>query len=292
MIAAAFDYIAPKSLPEALRALADSGDDAKLLAGGHSLLPLLKLRLAAPKLLVDLSKIPALSSISEQGGNIVLGALTTHYQIESSALLAKKCPLLTQTASVIGDVQVRNRGTIGGSLAHADPSADWPAAMLAVGAELKIIGPKGERQVAADSFFVGPMTTVIEATEILTEIRVPVSVRRSGSAYLKAAQQASGFAVVGIAVSLRVDNKGSCEEIGIGVTGLTDKPFRAQATERQLRGSKVTLKLIEAAAAHVADGVDPLEDLHANAQYRGHLARVYTSRAIQAAAKKALGRLS
>jgi aerobic carbon-monoxide dehydrogenase medium subunit len=164
--------------------------------------------------------------------------------------------------------------------------------MLAVGAELKIIGPKGERQVAAASFFVGPMTTVIEATEILTEIRVPVSVRRSGSAYLKAAQQASGFAVVGIAVSLRVDNKGSCEEIGIGVTGLTDKPFRAQATERQLRGSKVTLKLIEAAAAHVADGVDPLEDLHANAQYRGHLARVYTSRAIQAAAKKALGRLS
>lgn len=292
MIAAAFDYVAPKSLPEALRALTDYGDDAKLLAGGHSLLPLLKLRLAAPKLLVDLSKIPALSSISEQGGNIVLGALTTHYQIESSALLAKKCPLLTQTASVIGDVQVRNRGTIGGSLAHADPSADWPAAMLALGSELKVIGPKGERRVAADSFFVGPMTTVIEANEILTEIRVPVTARRSGSAYLKAAQQASGFAVVGIAVSLRVDSKGSCEEIGIGVTGLSDKPFRAQATEKQLRGSKVTLKLIEAAAAHVADGVDPLEDLHANAQYRAHLARVYASRAIQAAAKKALGRLS
>jgi carbon-monoxide dehydrogenase medium subunit len=292
MITTAFDYIAPKSLPEALRALADNGDDAKLLAGGHSLLPLLKLRLAAPKLLVDLSKIPGLSSISEQGNDIVLGALTTHYQIESSALLAKKCPLLTQTASMIGDVQVRNRGTIGGSLAHADPSADWPAAVLAVGAELKIIGSKGERRVAADSFFVGPMTTVIEANEILTEIRVPVSARRSGSAYLKAAQQASGFAVVGIAVSLRFDSKGSCEEIGIGVTGLSDKPFRAQATEKQLRGSKVTLKLIEAAAAHVADGVDPLEDLHANAQYRAHLSRVYASRAIQAAAKKALGRLS
>ena len=292
MIPAAFDYIAPKSLNEALRALAESGEDAKLLAGGHSLLPLLKLRLAAPKLLVDLSKISGLNSISQQGDNIVIGALATHYQIESSQLLSKKCPLLPQTARAIGDVQVRNRGTIGGSLAHADPSADWPAAMLALGAELKITGPKGERRVAAEDFFVGPMTTVIEANEILTEIRVPISARRSGSAYLKAAQQASGFAIVGVAVSLRVDAKGRCEEIGIGVTGLNDKPFRARGTENQLRGNKLAAKLIEASASQVADGIDPLEDLHANAQFRAHLARVYASRAIQAAAKMALGRLS
>ena len=292
MIPAAFDYIAPTSLAEALHALAENGEDAKLLAGGHSLLPLLKLRLAAPKLLVDLSRISGLNSISQQGDSIVIGALATHYQIESSELVNKKCPLLPQTARAIGDVQVRNRGTIGGSLAHADPSADWPAAMLALGAELKITGPRGERRVGAEDFFVGPMTTVIEANEILTEIRVPIAARRSGSAYLKAAQQASGFAIVGVAVSLRVDAKGRCEEIGIGVTGLNDKPFRARATENQLRGNKLAAKLIEASAAQVADGIDPLEDLHANAQFRAHLARVYASRAIQAAAKKALGRLS
>src|SRR5262245_48292664 len=193
---------------------------------------------------------------------------------------------------MIGYVQVRNRGTIGGSLAHADPCADWPAAMLALGAELKITGPKGERQVACEEFFVGPMTTVMEATEILTEIRVPVAIRRSGSVYLKAAQQASGFAIVGVAVSLRADSKGRCEEIGIGVTGLGDKPFRAQAAEKQLRGNKLTLKLIGASATHVADGIDALEDIHANAEFRAHLARVYASRALQAAVKKALGRLA
>ena len=171
MIPAAFDYIAPQSLDEAVRALAAHGEEAKLLAGGHSLLPLLKLRLANPKLLIDLSKIPGLSNISQQDDKIVVGALATHYQIESSELLKTKCPLLPQTARAIGDVQVRNRGTIGGSLTHADPSADWPAAILALGGELKLSGPKGERQIAAEEFFLGTMTTAIEPTEILTEIR-------------------------------------------------------------------------------------------------------------------------
>src|SRR5262245_57462978 len=174
MIPAAFDYIAPQSLEEAVRALADYGEEAKLLAGGHSLLPLLKLRLANPKLLIDLSKVPGLSGIGQQDDKIVVGALTTHYLIESSDLLKTKCPLLPQTARTIGDVQVRNRGTIGGSLAHADPSADWPAAILALGGELKLSGPKGQRQIAAEEFFLAPMTTAIEPTEILTEIRVPL----------------------------------------------------------------------------------------------------------------------
>jgi carbon-monoxide dehydrogenase medium subunit len=290
MIPAAFDYIAPQSLDEAVRALAAGGEEAKLLAGGHSLLPLLKLRLANPKLLIDLTRIPDLSNISQQDDKIVVGALATHYQIESSELLKAKCPLLPQTARAIGDVQVRNRGTIGGSLTHADPCADWPAAILALGGELKLSGPNGERRIAAEEFFLGIMTTAIEPTEILTEIRVPVSSRRCGSAYLKMAQQASGFAVVGIAVWLRVDTKGRCEDIGVGVTGLSKKPFRAHAAEARLRGNKLTPKLIEEGAAQVTEGSDPLEDLHASAKFRAHLAQVYTSRALQEAVKRSVGR--
>jgi aerobic carbon-monoxide dehydrogenase medium subunit len=289
MIPAAFDYIAPRSLAEAVRALADHGEDAKILAGGHSLLPLLKLRLASPKLLIDVSRISGLSTISEQDDTIVIGALATHYQIESSALLKKKAPLLAETAREIGDVQVRNRGTIGGSLAHADPSADWPAAILALGGKLKVMGPKGERSLDAEQLFLGPMTTALEANEILTEIRVPALQRRGGTAYLKMPQQASGFAIVGVAVSLRVDAKGSCEEIGIGVTGLSDKPFRARAVEERLLGNKLTAKLIDTSAAHVTDGIEPLEDIHAGAQFRAHLARIYATRAIQQAAKQTAG---
>lgn len=287
MIPAAFDYIAPKSLDEAMRALAAHGEDAKLLAGGHSLLPLLKLRLANPSLLIDLGKIPGLSGINEEDGKIVVGALATHYQIESSELLKKRSPLLPETARRIGDVQVRNRGTIGGSLTHADPAADWPAAILALGGELELRGSKGKRTLRAEQFFLGPMTTAIETNEILTEIRVPISSRRSGGAYHKMAQQASGFAIVGVAVSVRLDSKGRCEQIGIGVTGLSDKAFRARAAEERLRGNKLTAKLIEESVGRVADGIEPLEDLHADGQFRAHLARVYAARAIQEAVKRA-----
>jgi len=202
----------------------------------------------------------------------------------------KRCPLLCQTARAIGDVQVRNRGTIGGSLTHADPCADWPAAILALRGELKFSGLKGVRSLAAEKFFLGPLTTEIEPTEILTEIYVPVSSRRSGSAYVKMAQQASGFAIVGVAAWLKVGQKGRCEDVGVGVTGLSAKPFRAQAVEERLRGNKLTPKLIESSASQVAEGSDPLEDLHASAEYRAHLARVYTSRAIQEAARRASGR--
>jgi carbon-monoxide dehydrogenase medium subunit len=290
MIPASFDYIAPQTLDEAVRALASHGDEAKLLAGGHSLLPLLKLRLAYPKVLIDLSKISGLSGIVQQNDKIIVGALNTHYQIEASELLKRNCPLLPQTARMIGDIQVRNRGTIGGSLTHADPSADWPATILALGGEMKVTGPKGDRSVAAEEFFIGPMTTAIEVTEILTEIRLPVLPRRSGSAYLKMAQQASGFALVAVAAWLRVDRLGRCEDIGIGVTGLSAKPFRARAVEERLRGNKLASKLIQASASQVAEGSDPLEDLHASAEFRAHLASVYTSRAIQEAARRALGR--
>ena len=289
MIPAAFDYVVPQTLDEAVRTLAAHGEDAKILAGGQSLLPLLKQRLVQPKLLIDLVEMSALSGIGQQDDKIVIGALTTHYQIESSELLKKKCPLLPQTARAIGDVQVRNRGTIGGSLSHADPAADWPAAILALGAELTLRGPKGERRIGAEEFFLGAMTTAIEPTEILTEICVPVASRRAGSAYQKMAQRASGFAIVGVAVSLKMAAQGICQDIRIGVTGLSDKAFRAHPVEERLRGNKLVARLIEASVATVADGVDPLEDLQAGAQFRAHLARVYAARAIQEAAK-AIGR--
>ncbi|HXG53053.1 MAG TPA: xanthine dehydrogenase family protein subunit M [candidate division Zixibacteria bacterium] len=287
MIPAAFDYLAPRTLEEALEALAAHGEDARLLAGGQSLLPLLKLRLARPKLLVDLRKISGLDGAERRNDRLCIGALATHYKIESSAALAKSGRLLVETAGVIGDLQVRNLGTIGGSLVHADPGSDWPAAILALGGELLMHGPAGERRIRAEDFFLGPMTTAIGPREILTEIQVPAAQRRSGSAYFKARQRASGFALVGVAVALRVDSKGSCEEIGIGVTGLADRPFRARAAEERLRGEKLAPRLIEEAAARVADGVEPLSDLHGSAEFRSHLARIYGARAIRAAAQRA-----
>jgi carbon-monoxide dehydrogenase medium subunit len=250
----------------------------------------MKLRLANPKLLIDLGKIPGLGEIRQENDRIIVGALATHYQIESSELLKKKCPLLPQTAAVIGDVQVRNRGTIGGSLSHADPSADLPAAILALGAELKLRGPKGDRSVAAEKFFFGPMSTAVELAEILTEISVPSFERRCGSAYLTMAQQASGFAIVGVAAWVKVGGQNRCEDIGIGVTGLSDKPFRAHGVEESLRGKKLTPKLIDESASHITTGIDPLADLHVSAEFRAHLAQVYTARAIQEAAKRVRGR--
>lgn len=287
MIPASFDYLAPKSLDEALSVLGARGEDAKLIAGGHSLLPLMKLRLANPKVLIDIGRIRNLNEIRAAKDHMVVGALATHFQIESSALLQKNCPLLPQTARTIGDVQVRNRGTIGGSVVHADPAADWPAAILALGGRLKLRGRTGERMIDAEKFFLGPMTTAIEASEILTEIHLPMAPRRSGYSYGKMAQQASGFAIVGVAVSLGLDAKGRCEHVGIGITGLSDTPFRAHKAEERLRGNKITTKLVDACAAQVAAGIDPLDDLHAAADYRAHLARVYTARALQEAAKRA-----
>lgn len=286
MIPAPFDHITPSSLDEAIRTLTAYGEEAKLLAGGHSLLPLMKLRLASPKLLIDLSRIPGLAGIEEEGGKITIGALSTHYQIESSELLREKCPLLPRTARLIGDVQVRNRGTIGGSLAHADPAADMPAAMLALGAEFRARGAQGERRLKAEEFFLGLMATALHPAEILTAVRVPVLSGRCGSSYLKVAQQASGFALVGVAVWLRVEG-GLCADIGVGVTGLGARPYRAAAVEQRLRGKKLDPALIEAASAEASQRVDALDDIHASAEFRAHLARLYTSRAIQEAAKKA-----
>jgi aerobic carbon-monoxide dehydrogenase medium subunit len=282
MIPGAFEYHCPASLEEAVALLSSLGDDAKLLSGGQSLLPLMKLRLSKPQHVIDLGGISGLDFIREDGDSIAIGALTTHTEVEESALLQRKCPLLPQTATTIADVQVRNRGTVGGSVAHADPTGDLPPAILALDAEIKAVGPRGERWIKAEDFFVTILTTAIEPDEIVTEIRVPVQEHHK-TAYLKAAQRAAGFAVVGVAVSLRLRQDGSCQNIAIGVTGVTDRAYRATGVEEKLRGQKLDPRLIEQAAAVVVDGIDVNEDINGSQAYRSHLARVYTARAVAAA---------
>ncbi len=287
MIPANFDYIAAKSLDEALSLLAKHKDDAKLLAGGHSLLPTLKLRLAQPKVLIDIGRIKDLSYIREQGGHIHIGAMTTHFQIESSDLLRHACPLLPETATNLGDMQVRNKGTIGGSLAHADPAADWPAAVLALGAEIVAAGPKGDRVIKADDFFVELFTTVLQPNEVLKEIRFTAPKGRVGQCYVKFRHPASGFAVVGVAATLTLDSAGKCQSAGVGITGVSPKPYRAAAVEGALKGKALDGKTLAAAAAHAADGVRTNTDLFASGEYRQHLAQVYARRALETAASRA-----
>ncbi len=284
MIPQNFEYEAPRTLEEALQLLADGS--AKPLAGGMSLIPLMKLRLAAPERVVDLGRIPGLSYVREEDGVIRIGAMTTHYEIESSPVLKARCPLLAATAAQIGDMQVRNVGTIGGSLAHADPAADYPAALLALEAQVRLARAGGERTVAIADFFTDVFTTALEPGEILREVIVPAEAPGTGVSYQKVAHPASGFAVVGIAVRLR-RSQGKITLARLGVTGLAAKPFRALAAERLLEGSSATEADVRAAAGAVADGVEANSDLYASAEYRTHLARVYAARALRAALQAA-----
>lgn len=281
MIPAAFDYQAPATIDEALSLLAANPDEAKILAGGHSLIPAMKLRLAQPGMLIDIGRIKDLAYIREEGDQIAIGAMTTHYTIESSALLQKICPLLPDCASHIGDVQVRNKGTIGGSVAHSDPAGDWPAAIIALNAQMVAVGANGERTISADDFFVDLLTTALTPGEILREIRVPKPSGRFVHSYQKVRHPASGFAVVGIAVAVGLGADGSCESASVGVTGVASKAYRAGAVEAALKGQKLNADTIAQAAAHATDGVDANSDLYASEEYRRHLAQVYTRRALQ-----------
>lgn len=283
MIPAQFNYEAPNTIDEALALLAANPDEAKILAGGHSLLPAMKLRLAQPAMLVDIGRIKDLSYIREEGDQIRIGAMTTHYQLESSKLLKQICPLLPECASHIGDVQVRNKGTIGGSVAHSDPAGDWPAAIIALGAEMVAVGKNGERRIKAEDFFVDLLTTALTAGEILREIRILKPVGRFGHAYQKVRHPASGFAVVGVAVALQIGANGSCESASVGITGVASKAYRAAAVEQALQGQQLNDQTVEAAAAHATDEVDANSDLYASEDYRRHLAQVHTKRAVQAA---------
>ena len=277
MIPQNFEYSSPSNLNEALALLANG--NAKVLAGGMSLIPLMKLRLAAPERLVDLGRVADLKGIREDGGNLHIGSMATHYDIESSALVRGKCPLLAEAASNIGDVQVRNMGTIGGSIAHADPAADYPASLLALEAKVRITSAKGERTLPVDQFLVDALTSALEPGEIVREVIVPVESAATGVSYQKMVQPASGFAIVGAAVRVRKSG-GKVTFARVGITGLAAKAFRSTAVEKLLEATAGSAADIQKAAAVVSDNVDANSDLHASADYRRQMARVYTARAL------------
>ncbi len=285
MIPSAFDYAAPQTLEEALLALKAGGSGSKALAGGQSVIPILKLRLARPDRLIDLGRIPALRRINANQDPISIGALATHAMIEDSAALRQVCPLLSEVASCIGDRQVRNRGTIGGSLAHADPAADWPAAVLALDGELVAVSAgNAQRAIPAREFFQGMMKTALAPGELLVEIRIRPP-GAGGAAYQKVKQSASGFAIAGVAASLEYAPDRVCKRVRIGITGVAEHPFRATSVEKAIEGKRLDERTIADASERAADGVqDPLSDLHASGEYRLHLARVHCARALRRAA--------
>ena len=280
MIAQAFEYSRPATLAEALELLSD--ESSKPLAGGMSLIPMMKLRLAAPGRLIDLSRIPGLDTIAESGGRIRIGALATHYGVESSALIRAKCPLLAETAGCIGDVQVRNSGTVGGSVAHADPSSDYPAALLALEATVHLVGRGGRRSLPYVEFLLDTFTTALEPGELVEAIDVPVDDKTTGSAYQKLVQPASGFAIVGVAARITVTS-GVVTGARIGVTGLGGKAYRAGNVESSLLAGNDAAR----AASVVSDGIEANSDLHASANYRSQMAKVYCARAIATASSRA-----
>lgn len=283
MIPTNFEYFAPSTIEDALGLLGKYGEECKILSGGQSLIPILKLRLAAPGAVIDIGRISELGQIKVEDATIRIGANVTHAEIAGSKELLDACPLLVETAGQIGDQQVRNRGTIGGSLTHADPAADWPAAILALEAEIVVRSRVGERAIRSQDFFVDLLTSAVSPNEIVTEIRIPRPAQPRAAAYLKVPQAASGFAVVGIAVQLTLDND-LCEAARIGVTGLAPKAFRAATTEALLLGKQLDELAVSTAASKAdADASDAMEDIHASGEYRRHLTRIYARRAIQKA---------
>jgi carbon-monoxide dehydrogenase medium subunit len=280
MIPQEFDYSAPTTLQETLQLIADG--ERKILAGGMSLIPMMKLRLATPEQVVDLGRVPGLNHIVESGGMISIGATATHHDIETSSVIRARCPLLVEAASNIGDVQVRNRGTIGGSIAHADPAADYPATLLALEAQVRLASAKAERTVAAADFFMDAFTTALEPGEIVVEVVVPAEESNEGYRYEKAPHPASGFAIVGVAA--RIKKSGAKISMArIGVTGMGAHAFRATEAERLLENGAA----VDQAVATVGEGVEANADLYASAEYRKHLARVRAKRAISVALSRA-----
>jgi len=287
MITHPFTYQAPATIEEAVQQLG-KGDDAKVIAGGHSLLPLMKLGLAQPETLIDLRRIASLHQIrTEADGTIVIGALATHRDIAHDKTVRAKLAALADAAGEVGDLQVRARGTIGGSLAHADSAADEPAPTLAYDATIRAIGPAGRRDIAARDYFKGTFETALAANEIIAEIRFPAPAGRTGGAYAKFAHPASGFAVTGVAAVITIKSDGTIERAAIGVAGVAAAAYRATESERALTGSKGDAKAIAGAAAKAANGITALSDLAASADYRKHLVTVYAKRAIERAIERA-----
>jgi len=283
-----FTYHRPASIEDALSLLGQFGDSGKLLAGGHSLLPVMKLRLAQPEHLIDITGLSDLAGVSLEGDVVSIGALTTHHQLATDAILATSAGLLAEIAHVVGDQQVRNRGTLGGALAHADPAADYPAGVLALDAEIVARGPNGERTIPIDEFFVGFLTTALEPDEILTSIRVPALAANTGYRYEKLQNPASGYAIVGVAAVVTLDANGNVSAARIGVTGAGDMAYRPQAVENALVGTIPTVDSVKAAAESAVDGIELLSDIHAPADYRARVTKNLVRRAVLKAVERAV----
>jgi aerobic carbon-monoxide dehydrogenase medium subunit len=281
MIPTAFDYVAPASLDEVVEVLTEHGDDAKILAGGHSLLPLMKLRLAVPAILVDLGRVPDLRFIREFDGSVAIGAMTTYADLEESDLIRTRLPLLAQATAEVGDVQVRNRGTLGGALAHADPAGDMPTVVSALGGSVVVRGPNGEREVSIDDFFVDLFTSALEPDEVLTEIRLRPQDGAAGR-YEKFRRRQIDWAIVGAAVNVARDGD-TIREARVALTNVGPRPIRATSVEDALRGAGVDASTIDAAAERASEGLNPSSELAGSAEYKKHLACVLTRRALAAA---------
>jgi carbon-monoxide dehydrogenase medium subunit len=284
MIPSEFSYIAPTSLQEATRILNENAG-AKVLAGGMSLIPAMKHRLATPSLLVDIARIRGLGDVDEHRGRVRIGTRATHDEVGSSVQL-RAYPIFAETAAQIGDLQVRNRGTFGGSLVHADPAADWPALFLALDGEATAVGPKGTRTIRASDFFAGMLRSALGPAEILSEVSLTVARERAGAAYCKVRQPASGFAIVGVAASVVLDARGRIQSAALGATGVNPIPFRIASVEARLAGLAPSPAELRQLCAN-ADEVDPLEDMHASGEYRRHLLGVYAARALERALARA-----
>ncbi|MDT4946893.1 MAG: aerobic carbon-monoxide dehydrogenase medium subunit [Pseudonocardiales bacterium] len=283
MIPAAFDYVRPSSIAEAVTAIGEAGEDGKILAGGQSLIPVLRLRLAYPSTLVDVGRVPELRGVRDDGDAIVIGAMTTHHDVMHDALVQEHAPLIAQATETVADPQVRHRGTFGGSLAHADPAGDLGSVALALECDFVATGPGGERRIAARDFFVDYLTTALRPDELLTAIRVPKLGAGWSSHYEKFNRVAQAWSIVGVAALVQRQN-GSITAARIGLTNMGNTPLRAGAVEQALAGADASAEAVAAAAEHAAEGTSPPSDLSGKADYREHLARVLTRRAVLAAA--------
>lgn len=287
MIPAAFEYHRPSTLQDAIALLGRLGEDAKVLAGGQSLIPLMKLRLVSPRHIVDLNRITGLGAIAERDGALVIGALVRESELEASDLVRRRFPILADACRVIADPLVRNLATVGGNLAHGDPANDHPAVMLALEAEVVAVGPRGSRRIPLDAFFTGPLETALGAGEILTEIRVPLPPPRSGGAYLKMERKVGDFATAAVGVQLTLADGGTCAHAGVGLTNVGPTPIKARRAETVLRGRRPDDAAIREAARAAADESDPAEDLRGSVEYKRDLVRVLTTRALRRALERA-----
>ena len=289
MIPRSFEYYSPRTLDEAVALLQKLGPDAKLLSGGQSLIPMMKLRLLSPEYIVDINRIPNLDYITESDGHLKIGALAREHELESSDVVKQKFPILADTAKVIADPLVRSQATICGNLAHGDPANDHPATMLALGATVVATGPNGQREIGIEDFFPGLFTTALEPEEILTEIRVPTPPPRSGGAYLKLERKVGDFATAGVAVQITLDEAGACKRAGIGLTHVGMTPIKAKQAEAFLNGKQLDDRNVQQAAELAASESQPMDDIRGSADYKRDLVRVLTARALTTASNRAKG---